>query len=316
MQVFKGLDSVVKDSNSVLTVGTFDGVHLGHKYILNELTNCAKLNSWCSSLVTFDPHPKLVLDKYGGDNKKVLTTLDEKLEILSDFEIDQVVIIEFTKAFANISSEDFVEKILYQKVGFSEVLIGYDHAFGKNREGSVSVLNRFSGKLGFKVRELSEFTGDIGLNYKSSNIRSLLTSGDVGEAAKLLGRPYCLSGCVLYGEGRGKDLTYPTANLLQNEDKLVPGTGVYAVGVEVDGSKYQGMMNIGIRPTFGETKQSETLEVHIFDFNKNIYGKTVRVNFISKIRDEHKFKNSNELVSQLNKDKIRALNDLNILKEA
>lgn len=315
MQVFKGLDSVVKDSNSILTVGTFDGVHLGHKYILNELTNGAKLNSCSSSLVTFDPHPKLVLEKYGGDNKKVLTTLDEKLELLNNFGIERVVVVEFTKDFANIRSEDFIEKVLYQKIGFSEVLIGYDHAFGKDREGSVSVLNKFSNKLGFKVRELSEFTDDRDLNYKSSNIRSLLRNGDVVQAAKLLGRPYSLSGCVIHGEGRGKDLAYPTANLLQMKDKLVPGTGVYAVTVEVDCCKYQGMMNIGIRPTFGAGK-SETLEVHLFDFEQNIYGETVRINFVNKIRDEQKFKNSNELISQLNKDKIRALNDLNILKEA
>lgn len=308
MKIFRDLKSVQKDSECVLTVGTFDGVHRGHQFIIDELKKRARASGLHTTLVTFEPHPQLVLKSPSKPDLQVLTTIDEKLEILQKHNLDRVAVIEFTLEFSKTSSEDFVRNILFETIGFQEIVIGYDHAFGKNREGDIETLRKMAPKIGFRVDELPAFklNGNI---ISSTSIRNLLRDGDVKTASRFLGRNYSLSAKVVKGEGRGQRLRFPTANLQPEvESKLIPGDGVYAVYVWLGQEKLKGMMNIGVRPTFGEEKH--TIEVHIFDFDEMIYDQTLIVEFVDKIRDERRFAGVSELAQQLEQDKTNSLNIL------
>ena len=308
MEVCRGLERLLRQPDSVLTVGTFDGVHLGHQFIIDGVLNeAAKLGS-LSTLVTFEPHPRSIID--GAEfAPKVLTTLDEKLEIFEHLRVQRVVVIEFTRAFSQTPSEFFVQEILFRQVGFRKIMVGYDHGFGKDRQGSLKTLRDARTQLGFEVEELPEFQLHD-QPVKSTAIRQMLEEGQVDGAAESLGRTYRLSGTVVHGAGRGRNIGYPTANITPlSRTKLVPGSGVYAVRVHVGGEARGGMMNIGVRPTFG--LQEQTIEVHIFDFKQDVYGEVLNIDLVKRVRPEMKFESSSHLETQLSHDKENVLQILN-----
>lgn len=298
------LNDVEFDSNTVLTVGTFDGVHEGHRVLIETVVKKAKERNARSVIVTFDPHPRTIISSKNA-GIKLLTTLQERSEILESIGVDVLLVIPFTRDFSLLSSKEFVKDILYSKIGLSEFIIGYDHHFGKDRSGTIETLEELSGELDFNVKVVSR--KDMGEVTISSTVirRELQELGNIEQANKLLGRPYILNGLVIHGDERGREIGFPTANLQpQHPDKIIPKNGIYAVQVRVDGVWYKGMMNIGVRPTFDGT--TKTLEVNIFDFDQSIYGKTIQVRFIKRIRDEQKFSGPDQLKSQLIQDKEEA----------
>ncbi|MFQ5769089.1 MAG: bifunctional riboflavin kinase/FAD synthetase [bacterium] len=305
MQIYWDLKSVKRYENSILTVGTFDGIHLGHQLILQELKKRAVKREAQTTLVTFNPHPQLVLKTPHKPALQILTTITEKIDILQNVRMDRVIVIEFTKEFSNTKSYDFVKNVLFDKIGFCEIVIGHDHAFGKNREGDIQTFRTLGAELGFTVDELPAFDID-GRVVSSTAIRNMIQAGHIKQANRALGRNYFFSGKVVRGEGRGKSLNYPTANITAtSKDKLIPADGVYAVYLHLRNDTFKGMMNIGMRPTFNAAER--TLEVNIFDFNEVIYGENVKVEFVDKIRDEIHFLNPDELVKQLDKDMEKSL---------
>ena len=298
MQIFRAIADIRSVGASVVTVGTFDGVHLGHQAIIQQVKDFAANHSRQSAIVTFDPHPRKVL---GKGPVTILTTTAEKLDIFADAGIDQVVVIPFSREFAALSSEAFVTSVLVDKLTVREMVVGYDHHFGRNREGGFEALLQLGRRHGFTVHQVPQLVNG-GEAVSSTYIRQLLETGDVAKAARFMGRRYCIEGIVKPGDGRGKQIGFPTANLeLSEADKQVPGRGVYAVDVEVDQQSYGGMMNIGIRPTFDFDYL--TLEAHLFNFNDSLYEKKLKVRFKKFLRPEKKFSGIEELRAQLKKDK-------------
>lgn len=294
-------DKTCYNKESVVTVGTFDGIHLGHKKIISDLQEIKNRKNLRSVVVTFDPHPQLIL-KNKHHAIKLLSTKEEKLEKFKELGVDLVYILNFTKEFAEISAEDFFKRYLIEKTGLTDIVLGYDHNFGKNREGNFESLKEFGGKYGFGVHKVDEFkiNGD---RVNSTTIRNFLTEGNVSKASFLLGDNYYFSGKVIYGDKRGSSIGFPTANIEPlSEHKLIPKNGVYFVRAEVKEKKFFGMMNIGNRPTIAENTEI-FIEVNLFGFSENIYGETVKIEFIEFLRDEKKFSSLEELVSQLKKDK-------------
>lgn len=298
------LAEIEYNARSVVTVGTFDGVHQGHRALIEAVVQKAKATNSRSVVVTFDPHPRSIIhSRFEGI--KLLTTLRERAEIMNDFGVDVMCVIPFTRDFSLLDSEQFVREVIHQKIGINHFVIGYDHHFGRNRTGTIETLQKLSPILGFDVQVVSKKEmGDTTIS--STVIRKLLAeTGEVKKATTLLGRPYMLNGLVVHGSERGRLIGFPTANLKpEQDDKLIPKDGIYAVKVRVDEHWYNGMMNIGVRPTFDGTTQS--LEVNIFDFNRQIYGQTIQVRFIERIRDEKKFKGPEELKKQLKSDEAAA----------
>jgi len=305
MEVIFGLNKVPIGKKSVLTVGTFDGIHLGHREIIKELLVIAKENNFTSSLLTFEPHPKTVVQDF-PHRIKLLTTLEEKLKILQEIGLERVIIAKFTREFSETSYKSFVEDTILQKLRASCIIIGYDHSFGRNRAGNFRELENLSSMYSFDLKEVGPFK--IGSQTVSSSmIRKHIDIGDIGNANKMLGYNYSLEGIVIKGEGRGQRLSFPTANLLiENQNKLTPKEGVYVVLCEVLGKSYRGMANIGYKPTFGGV--SRTVEVHIFDFSEDIYGEKITTQFIKRLRDEVKFNSEEQLIKQLNLDKKNSYN--------
>lgn len=298
------LDNVERDPNTVLTVGTFDGVHAGHRAILDTVVQKAKQRDARSVLVTFDPHPRNIINP-GEAGIKLLTTIQERSEILDELGIDQTVVIPFDRDFSLLSSEEFIREIIYDKIGVSEFVIGYDHHFGRNREGTIETIENIGQELGFDSYVVSK--KEVGEQTVSSTaIRNAISEeGAVEQAARLLQRPYRLNGTVIHGEKRGKEIGFPTANIKpEHPQKVIPKDGVYAVRVRVMENWFRGMMNIGTRPTFDE--KIRTLEVNLFDFDSTIYGKEVQVRFYHRLRDELKFDGVNELIRQLKQDEENA----------
>ncbi|MCG8373670.1 MAG: bifunctional riboflavin kinase/FAD synthetase [Balneolales bacterium] len=299
------LKDIERVPNTVLTVGTFDGVHEGHRALMETVVKKAKMREGRSVVVTFDPHPRSIIHSK-SNGIKLLTTLKERSEILESMGVDVLLVIPFTRDFSLLSSEEFVVDILYKKVGISEFVIGYDHHFGKDRSGTIETLQKLSPEFGFDVHVVSK--KEMGATTISSTVirKTLQNEGDVKTAAQLLGREYMLNGLVIHGDERGRTLGFPTANLkVEHPNKLAPRNGIYAVRIRVDENWYLGMMNIGVRPTFdGETK---SLEVNIFDFDQMIYGKTVQIRFVERIRDEKKFDGVVGLRNQLEADKTRTI---------
>jgi riboflavin kinase/FMN adenylyltransferase len=301
------LKDMKKESNTVVTVGTFDGVHQGHRALMETVVRKAKERNGRSVVVTFDPHPRTIINP--KNTIRLLTSLQERAEILETMGVDVLCVIPFTRDFSLLSSEEFVRDVIAEKIGISEFVIGYDHHFGKDRSGTIETLENLGPKMDFDVyvvskREMGEIT------ISSTAIRKeIQENGDMPLAAKLLGRPYMLNGVVIHGDERGRKIGYPTANLkAEHPDKAIPKRGIYAVKVRVDEIWYNGMMNIGVRPTFdGMTK---TLEVNIFEFDKLIYGKTIQIRFFGRIRDEQKFSGMEELKAQLKKDEKAAVDIL------
>lgn len=294
-----GWDEIEPNPSSVLTVGTFDGVHRGHQAIIEYLRTRAQEQGGISTLVSFDPHPRSVVH---GKDVPLLTTVRERADILEALGIDRFVVVPFSKEFAQLPPEKYVTEVLVQRVGLQEITVGYDHRFGRDRAGDVDLLRELGPDHGFQVDVIpaQEVDHDV---VSSRRVRTVLREqGDVEKARELLGRPYQLQGVVARGDGRGRQIGYPTANLaLQDARKLVPKRGVYATLVQLpDGSQRGGMMNIGRRPTFDG--MDVTVETHLFDFEGDLYGDRLSVQFLQRLRDEQKFDSPDALVMQLSKD--------------
>jgi riboflavin kinase/FMN adenylyltransferase len=300
MQVITNLDLFVKPKSVILTQGTFDGVHSGHKQILSNIVALAKEKQGKSVLLTFHPHPRQVL--FNDVNTiKLLTTQEEKIELFSDIGIDYLIIIPFDEALSKMSGVNFVRDILVEKIGVTTMVVGYDHRFGKNREASFEDLKEFGELYGFEVKEIAAH--DVKeATVSSTKIRNSLLCGDIEYANLFLDRPYSITGTVVHGKKLGKGLGYPTANIELNEsDKLIPQNGVYAVNIIYENKKFNGMLNIGNNPTVPNAKWS--IEVNIFNFDKSIYGEKITILFVGRMRDELKFNTMDDLKTQLHLDK-------------
>lgn len=308
MKIFRNIDEFKPNSKTVLTTGTFDGVHLGHKVIINRLKEIAKLNGGETTILTFFPHPRMVLYPEQND-LRLLNTISERIGLLEDSGIDNLIIHPFSKEFSKLKSIEFVRDILVEKCNIHKLVIGYDHHFGRNREGTFEHLQEYGPLYGFDVEEIP--AQDIQqVNISSTKVRNSLLQGEVFAANEFLGYNYFIEGKVIGGEKLGRTIGFPTANLELNEwYKLVPANGVYSVKIKLENDIYLGMMNIGNRPTVNGVK--ETVEVHIFDFDQDIYGKNLEVEFISRIRNEQKFDDISALKNQLIADKQTALEILN-----
>lgn len=295
--------------NPVVTTGTFDGVHLGHQKIISRLKDVAAEEKGDTVLLTFYPHPRMVL--FPEDNElKLLNTQDEKVRLLANYGVDHLIIHPFTKEFSRLTSVEFVRNILVNSIHTKRLVIGYNHHFGRNREGSFEHLKEFGPVYGFDVEEIPAKDIDH-IEISSTKIRHSLQAGDVETANAYLGHPYSMSGKVIGGKKLGRTIGYPTANILiEDKYKLIPADGVYTVNVEHKGKLYGGMLNIGNNPTI--ENKGRSIEVNIFDFNMNIYGDDATIYFIKRLRDEAKFSGLEELKSALAKDKE---NSLKILSE-
>lgn len=281
----------------MVTLGNFDGIHLGHQALLERTKEISLEKGVPSCVVTYYPNPALVLgkDKDSGG----ITTQSDKETLIESYGIDWLIVVPFTLEFAQIEAEDFLKNVLIDGLGAKHILIGFNHCFGKGRRGDYELLKRYSSELGYELEKLDPvFLGNTKLS--SSHVRSLLRSGKVEEAEECLGREFSVSGSVVEGHKRGRAIGFPTANVRPLPELILPGIGVYAGRTEIDGKTYPSMINIGNNPTFGDNVVS--LESHIFDFSGDIYGKTVRILFTSKIREEIKFSGVDALVSQLKKD--------------
>lgn len=303
MKIYEGLAGFTPVKNAVVTSGTFDGVHLGHQKILNRIREIARSIHGETVLITFWPHPRLVLypDEH---NLRLLSTFEEKTKMLRQFGIDHLITIPFTQEFSQMSSQEFIQKVLIDAIQTKKLVIGYDHRFGKNREGSFEYLKTNSTTFGFELEEISRQDVEE-IAVSSTKIRKALESGDVKTAESCLGRPYELNGLVIKGQQIGRSIGFPTANIhIPNDYKLIPKDGVYAVEALVDGTLYKAMLNIGNRPTVDGTKK--TVEANLFDFQGDLYDKQITVYFHEFLREERKFESLEALKNQLFQDQTAA----------
>jgi riboflavin kinase/FMN adenylyltransferase len=304
VKVFHSLPLSEKLINPVVTIGTFDGVHLGHVKILNRLKKRASLIKGQSIVITFNPHPRQVLFP-DDDNLKLLSTHQEKITLLERNGIDVLIIIEFTKEFSRLTALEFIRDILVNQVGVRELIIGYDHHFGRNREGSIESLKEMAQTFDFKVEEIPAEEIDE-VTISSTKIRKAINEGDMETANAFLGYEFGIKGIVEHGQKLGKTLGFPTANIhIPDKLKIIPKKGVYAVKVTCNFMTHQGVMNIGYRPTVDDSQQLR-IETHIFDFDEDIYGKEIGVQVIHKLRDEQKFEGLEQLKKQIGKDILAA----------
>ncbi len=291
--------------NPVVTIGSFDGVHLGHLMIIHRLKEIALQTGGEPVVFTFSPHPRLVLFPEEG-NLRLLTTLEEKTDLLEKAGVKHVIIYPFTREFSQLSYVEFVRDILVAGLRLKVLVVGYDHKFGKNREGSFEILRDLSSVYNFRVEKLDVLLMDH-INISSTKIRSALQNGDIPRANQYLGYPFHLHGTVIEGQKLGRRIQFPTANIQASDpQKIIPGYGVYAVYVNLDGQRYRGMMNIGTRPTVSNADH-RSIEVHIIDFEGDLYHRKLEIEFIGKIREEQKFGSIGELKAQLEKDKETVL---------
>jgi riboflavin kinase/FMN adenylyltransferase len=281
-----------------ITIGSFDGVHIGHQQIIKTLQDGAIKNKTSSIVVTFFPHPAKVLRTF--PEPFYLSTPEEKDSALTKLGLSSVLTIRFNQLIAGLTAHDFI-KILHNQLKFSCLLIGYDFKLGANREGDIHRLREIGEELGYCVRAIEPLQA-TSLVVSSSLIRKLISEGDISTANTMLGRPYPISGAIVHGDGRGKHIGIPTANIEPWSEKLIPKTGVYAALAELNGSHYQSVVNIGNRPTFYSTPSQQTIEVHLLDFSKDIYGSWLCLNFVKRIRDEVKFNSAEDLMLQIRKD--------------
>ena len=308
MQIFSSIPNLSSAKHKyIITIGTFDGVHMGHKVILDRLNKISSRQKGKSILITFFPHPRHVLHKEDQE-MRLINTLDEKKELLEKAGLDILIINKFTKDFSRIKSVNFVRDILVDQLKVDTLVIGYDHHFGRNREGSINELEGLAELYGFNIEMVPpQLFQDIAVS--STKIRKLLESGKIERANHYLGYNFFINGKVVKGNGIGKKINFPTANILiNNELKILPCDGVYAVLLSLGNKKYKGMMNIGLNPTLNGKIRS--LEVNIFDFNQDIYGQEIKVSFIKRIRDEKRFKDIEGLKRQLIIDKKKIKNIL------
>lgn len=327
MQIYHHINDFKPLENAVVTIGTFDGVHLGHQKIIHKLVEKAKMQNGESVILTFFPHPRMILNP-GDHQLKMINTMAEKANLLKDLGVDHLIITPFTRDFSNQTPEEYIKEVLIKQIGMKAMVIGYDHRFGKDRNGSLTDLRHFGKLYHYEVDEIPE--QDIhDLAISSTRIRNALAQGDVDAAQELMGHPYTLTGKVIRGDQIGRTLGYPTANLFVEENyKLIPSDGIYAVTVEIQenknknqelhnpfqpenliskivNQKYQGMAYIGHRPTING--MSQNIEVNIFDFSEDIYHRTIKMNFLHFIRHDVKFEGLEKLKEQLGKDKLSTL---------
>lgn len=299
MKLHEGLENFEKLGHAVVTSGTFDGVHLGHRKILKSLTNIAKEEGGQSVIITFFPHPRTVIfnDSHG---LKQLSTMDEKIELLESFGVDHLVVIPFTREFSEIDSLSFIKNIIIDTIGAKTLVIGYDHRFGKNREGTFEFLKQNAESLQLNVIEIPRVDIDTTVT-NSTAIRNALNTSNIPEANRLLGRQYSLQGKVVKGKQLGRTIGFPTANILVQENyKLIPPDGVYAAKAIYNNNENNAVVNIGVRPTVEGGMR--TIEAHLLDFDQDIYGENLKINFVAKLRNEQKFDGLESLKSQIYKD--------------
>ncbi|MDG2504994.1 MAG: bifunctional riboflavin kinase/FAD synthetase [Crocinitomicaceae bacterium] len=314
VRIYKGIDELGEFKNSVVTIGTFDGVHKGHQKILSRLNKLADEISGESILFTFYPHPRMVVFP-DNHNLKLIQTIDEKIDSLEKLGLDNLIIYPFTKAFSRLTAFEFVRDILVEKLKVKTLVIGYDHQFGRNREGDLEFLKETAKIFDFKVEEISaEEVQEV--NVSSTKIRQSLLEGDIEKTNGFLGRPFRYSGVVVEGQKIGRTIGFPTANIeIKNQHKILPKDGVYAVRVQIGGALIDGMMNIGMNPTvLAKESLEKKVEVHLFDFNTEVYGEHVAVFLYRYIRKEKTFSNLEALKSQLNDDSKKVRNFFNHLE--
>lgn len=309
MNIYRDITELPLFKNAIITIGTFDGVHNGHRQILNQLIEEANEVDGTPVVITFYPHPKQIV---GNDLSSVLVlnTLEEKSALLAEVGIEHLVVVPFTKEFAEQSAEDYIKNFLVRSFKPHTIIIGYDHRFGKNRAGNYELLEVKGQEFNYRVKEIPEHILH-NITISSTKIRTQLLEGNISTANELLGYDYFFSGNVITGKQMGRTIGFPTANLaINNESKLIPGNGVYAVTVQIENDKtiFNGMMNIGVRPTFEKTER--TIEVNIFDFDSPIYDKQLTVHIKTKLRDEIKFDGIDSLKNQLNRDREMAISHL------
>ena len=301
MEIINQLENITQPfKNAVITIGNFDGVHIGHQALFHEVIEKADSIDGTSIAMTFDPHPIRVLKK--NNNPPLITLQEQKTELIERAGIDVLICIPFTRQFASLSAEDFIKKLLIDKIGMKAIVVGKDYAFGKNREGNLAFLKTYAAALGYEVivADWIKAAGNVSDRISSTKIRELVMAGKVEPASRMLGRHYQIRGQVVKGRDRGgKLLGVPTANI-HLQDELCPKIGIYAVTVEHNHRLYKGVANIGYSPTFEDNEF--TVEVHLLDFVENIYGEKIRVNFIERIRDEKKFTDISELKKQIHQD--------------
>ncbi len=307
MKIYTNLADYTSKNKTFVTIGTFDGVHLGHQKVLSNLVIAAKKNNASSVLLTFFPHPRMVLQK--DSDIKLINTIEERIELLKKTGLDVLVINEFTEDFAEKTAMDFVKNVLVDHLKISNLIIGYDHRFGKNREGNFDQLTEYGKIFGFEVTKISQQEIDH-ITISSTKIRKAIELGNIEEAKRYLGYYFMLTGEVVKGKNLGEKIGYPTANLSIKETyKLLPKTGSYVVKAELENKTVYGMMNIGYNPTVkGKT---QTIEIHFFNFNKDLYGKKIQIDVLKFLRDEQKFNSVEDLKSQLMIDKQKSLEIIN-----
>ena len=303
MKIYQGIEQFKKLEKAVVTTGTFDGVHIGHRTILNRVNELAKKIKGESVLLTFHPHPRTVLQK--DADMKLLNTIEEKTKLLEKSGINHLIIHPFTMEFSRTSSLAYVRDILVNQIGTKKLVIGYDHHFGRNRRGGFEHLKEYGPLYGFEVEEIpAQEIDNVNISY--TKIRKALIEGDVKTANTYLGHAFQLTGEVVHGNKIGRELGYPTANVaIKDPHKLIPAEGVYAVNINIQEKTYNGMLSIGRRPTIYPINGKQTIEVNIFDFNEDIYGETIELLLIDRIRDEKKFDNKEKLIEEMQKDKVR-----------
>ncbi len=302
MQIYRELEKIEKPfQHACVTIGNFDGVHLGHQLLFTEVVQRAHRSGGTSIAVTFNPHPLQVLRSEGI---KLISNCDQKAELIDMAGLDVLIIVPFTKEVASMGAEEFVDDFFVGQIGVKELVVGYDYAFGKGRKGNIQFLREQGTAKGFSV-SVVEAHYENSMLVSSTKVRELVTEGRMVDAAKLLGRPYQIRGVVQVGKQRGsKEIGFPTANLCIDEEDLVPKIGVYVTQVICDGKCYGGVLNIGYNPTFGDEKL--VAETHIFDFDRNIYGKPIKINLLKFLRPEKKFASVAKLAAQIGRDADQA----------
>ena len=303
MQVHYGFESYKNIKNPIVTVGTFDGVHFGHQKIIQRLQKIAKKNNGESVLLTFDPHPRKIL--LNDQGLKLIHTINEKINILENLGLDHLVIYPFTLEFSKFSAKRYIDELLIQKLGTHTLVIGYDHHFGNDREGNIDLLKKYEKSNPFYLEEIKAHEIEE-IKISSTKVRSAIEKGNIHLVNDYCGHFYEFSGEVVRGNGIGKTIGTPTANIkLNSNEKIIPLDGVYAVICQIKDTNYKGIMNIGFKPTVDEG-QKRTVEIHLFDYEKDIYGQDLRTKVIERIRDEVKFNSLKELKSQILKDNEKA----------
>lgn len=308
MKVYQGLESFQGVKNAVVTAGTFDGVHLGHQKIISRLKEIANDIDGETLIITYYPHPRTVLQPDAP--VQLINSLEEKIDLLESFGVDHLLVIPFTKEFSRMTSIEFIRDILVNLIQTKKLVIGYDHQFGRNREGSFEHLKECAPMYGFGLEEIQAKDID-NVNVSSTKVRKALLDGDVELASSYLGHSYTLQGEVVDGQKIGTQLGFPTANIRYSyQDKLLPKMGVYGVWVNLEGERFKGMLNNGLRPTVQSEDRKPTVEVNIFNNVGDIYGKTLKISFIKRIRDEKAFDSIDDLKVQLEKDKQEVMDVL------